>query len=119
MPRGEDDLVAELEELVALESPSDDKRALDAFAAVFADKAAAIDGARVELIEAADAGNHVRAEWGESDRNPVLLLGHYDTVWPVCTLSRKPFKRERDRAYGPGILDMKVGLLRAVAQNIS
>ncbi len=88
---------------------------LDAFAGVLATKAGAIDGARVELIPDAENGSHVRAEWpGVTGAPPMLLLGHYDTVWPVGTLARMPFRVVGDRAYGPGILDMKAGLLQAL-----
>jgi glutamate carboxypeptidase len=108
-------LLAELEELVARETPSDDKGALDAFAEFLAHKVGTIDGARVDLVSAPGNGNHVRAEWaGRPGEKPVLLLGHYDTVWPVGTLARMPFRTEDGRAYGPGVLDMKAGLLQAL-----
>jgi glutamate carboxypeptidase len=61
------------------------------------------------------AGNHVRVTWGDTDAEPpVLLLGHYDTVWPVGSIARMPFRVDSNRAYGPGILDMKAGLLQAL-----
>ena len=111
----QDRLLAELEDLVARETPSGDKDALDAFATVLAKKAEAIEGARVKLLPAAASGDHVRAEWaGRPGERPVLLLGHYDTVWPVGTLNRLPFRLEEGRAYGPGVLDMKSGLLQAL-----
>lgn len=111
----QDRLLAELEELVRLETPSGDEHALDAFAEVLAKKAAAIERARVELLPAAASGTHVRAEWsGRTGERPVLLLGHYDTVWPVGTLARLPFRTEDGRAYGPGVLDMKSGLVQAL-----
>ncbi len=43
-----------------------------------------------------------------------MLLGHYDTVWPLGTIERMPFKTIDDRAYGPGVLDMKAGLLQGL-----
>ncbi len=45
---------------------------------------------------------------------PVLLLGHYDTVWPTGTLEGWPFQRDGDRITGPGVFDMKAGLVQAV-----
>jgi glutamate carboxypeptidase len=45
---------------------------------------------------------------------PVLLLAHYDTVWPTGTLEEWPFRREGDRLSGPGVFDMKAGLVQAV-----
>jgi len=107
--------LAELEELVALETPSDDMHALDSFAETLAARLKSIDDGRVDLIRNEANGPHVRAEWGEdSDDQPVLLLGHYDTVWPLGTIDRLPFRTTDRRAYGPGILDMKAGLLQAL-----
>ncbi|MBL1118404.1 2-dehydropantoate 2-reductase [Streptomyces sp. 110] len=48
------------------------------------------------------------------DSRPVLLLGHYDTVWPTGTLDTWPFQRDGDRISGPGVFDMKAGLVQAV-----
>jgi glutamate carboxypeptidase len=69
-------------------------------------------GASVSLLD----GNHVCAEL--AGREPhLLLIGHTDTVWPVGTLASMPFRVDGDRAYGPGIYDMKsclVVLLEAI-----
>ncbi|MFH8462524.1 2-dehydropantoate 2-reductase [Streptomyces sp. NPDC017991] len=48
------------------------------------------------------------------DGRPVLLLGHYDTVWPTGTLDTWPFRRDGDHITGPGVFDMKAGLVQAV-----
>ncbi|MGC5561727.1 M20/M25/M40 family metallo-hydrolase [Streptomyces sp. FR-108] len=48
------------------------------------------------------------------DSRPVLLLGHYDTVWPTGTLDDWPFRRDGDHISGPGVFDMKAGLVQAV-----
>jgi glutamate carboxypeptidase len=107
--------LAELEQIVALETPSGQKAVLDAFAETLAAKLESIDGARVDLVRKPTNGAHVRAEWGRDEgRAPVLLLGHYDTVWPLGTLERMPFRTSGDRAYGPGVLDMKAGLLQGL-----
>ncbi|OEU88241.1 2-dehydropantoate 2-reductase [Streptomyces abyssalis] len=45
---------------------------------------------------------------------PVLLLAHYDTVWPTGTLARWPFRRDGEKITGPGVFDMKAGLVQAV-----
>jgi glutamate carboxypeptidase len=71
-------------------------------------------GAQVELLD----GGHLLAELaGEGD--PLLVLGHTDTVWPAGTLERMPFRVEDGRAHGPGVYDMKSGLvllLQAIRQ---
>jgi glutamate carboxypeptidase len=46
---------------------------------------------------------------------PLMLLGHLDTVWPVGTLSRMPFRVRGGRAWGPGVLDMKAGVVMALS----
>jgi glutamate carboxypeptidase len=59
------------------------------------------------------AGNQVRVEWGEHEgKPPILLLGHYDTVWPAGALEAMPFSVHGDTARGPGIFDMKCGLVQ-------
>jgi glutamate carboxypeptidase len=48
---------------------------------------------------------------GRDAAKPVLLLGHLDTRWPLGTLTKTPFKMEGGRACGPGVLDMKAGIV--------
>jgi glutamate carboxypeptidase len=108
-----DELLADLERFVRLETPSDDKASLDAFAAALAGEAAAW-GAESHVVEEPEHGNHVLLSWTGDDEPPVLLLGHYDTVWPVGTLARLPFRREGGRILGPGTLDMKGGLVQGL-----
>jgi glutamate carboxypeptidase len=63
-------------------------------------------GASVSLLD----GGHLRAEL-HGDGAPLLLSGHVDTVWPVGTLATMPFHVDGDRAYGPGVYDMKACLV--------
>ena len=108
-----------IERLVALESPTLDPVAANACGAELAAQLAAIRG-RVQMIERPESGDHVLAEFGEGSRR-ILLLGHYDTVWPVGTLGEMPIVERNGRLFGPGILDMKGGIaigmlaLRALA----
>src|SRR5436190_13784414 len=55
-------------------------------------------------------GAHLVAELPGAGE-PLLLLGHADTVWPVGTLDSMPFRVDGDRAYGPGVYDMKACLV--------
>ncbi|HET7101530.1 MAG TPA: M20 family metallopeptidase, partial [Terriglobia bacterium] len=48
-------------------------------------------------------------------KKPILLIGHHDTVWPKGTLARMPFRVQGGRAYGPGVLDMKSGIVLMIA----
>ena len=97
-----------IERLVALESPSTDKAAVDGCGRVLAQL---LRDARagVETIPQAERGDHLRARF-TGDGPPVMLLGHFDTVWPVGTLARMPLHRHGDRLHGPGTFDMKAGI---------
>jgi glutamate carboxypeptidase len=98
--------------LARMESPSDDKAAVDRCGASLAERLAAA-GARVERLPQSTRGDHVRATVG--DRGPqVMLLGHFDTVWPIGTLERMPLRQDDGRLYGPGVFDMKAGIAVAL-----
>ena len=87
-----DELLAFIETLVRLESPSTDKAAVDRCGRALTDRLRALGGA-VDLIPTGGRGDHVRARFG-GDGRPVLLLGHFDTVWPLGTLERMPLRRD-------------------------
>jgi glutamate carboxypeptidase len=91
-----------------IESPSNDKTAVDRCGRELAARLEEIGG-RVGRLPREQTGDHLRAEFGRGDRQ-VLLLGHFDTVWPVGQLARMPIRREDGRLYGPGIFDMKAGI---------
>jgi glutamate carboxypeptidase len=102
--------------LVRLESPSTDKTAVDACGAAVADRLTALGG-RVQRVPQIVRGDHVRAEFFPDEggaAKPVLLLGHFDTVWPVGQLTHMPLREEDGRLYGPGIFDMKAGIAIAM-----
>ena len=101
-----------VETLVRLESPSTDKPAVDRCGAALASRLDAL-GARVERVPQAERGDHVRAEF-EGEGRPVLLLGHFDTVWSVGQLERMPLREQNGRLHGPGIFDMKAGIAVAL-----
>lgn len=98
-----------LKQLVELESPSSEREAVNAVADVVAGAFAGV-GAQVERVPQTAFGDHLRVSWGQGARQ-VLLLGHMDTVWPVGELERRPFRVSQDRATGPGVFDMKGGLV--------
>jgi glutamate carboxypeptidase len=93
-------LIDLVRELVEIESPTGQTEAL---AERLANDLAGLGG-RVERL-----GQHVRADF-DGHGAPLLLVGHLDTVWELGTLARRPFRVAGDRAYGPGICDMKAGL---------
>lgn len=68
-----------------------------------------------EIVPMEKAGDSLRAQWGEGrEKEPVLLIGHMDTVFPKGTLAEVPFRVEDGKVYGPGVLDMKGGLVCAL-----
>lgn len=108
-----DALLAELRTVVELESPSTDKAAVDRLVAYLRARAREL-GAAIEEYPQVDYGDLTVASWpahGEAPTEPLLVLTHIDTVWPVGTLARRPFRIEGDTAYGPGIYDMKASVV--------
>lgn len=105
-----EDMVDLLRQIVEIESPSTDKAAADKISAFLRDKFEEL-GAKTELILQEKYGNHVRAEWGEGDEQ-VLVLCHMDTVWAAGETARRPFRVEDGKAYGPGVEDMKGGIVQ-------
>lgn len=101
-------LRAEIEALVQRESPSTNKTAVDRCGDHLTARLTAVGGA-VERLDQPQRGNHVRSQFAGSGR-PVLLLGHFDTVWDVGQLARMPLREEDGRLHGPGIFDMKAGI---------
>ena len=98
--------------LVRIESPSDDKAAVDRCGAELAARLAA-GGARVERLAQSTRGDHLRATIGDSGPQ-VMLLGHFDTVWPIGAIERMPLRQDQGRLYGPGVFDMKAGIAVAM-----
>ncbi len=113
----EGEMLSLLRHMVEMESPSDDKAAVDRMGAFLAEAFERLGG-KVTFYPEKEAGNHLKAEFpggasgGASDRagRPVLLLGHFDTVWPMGTLAKMPFQIKDGRAFGPGVYDMKAGI---------
>lgn len=101
-----------LRQAVEIESPTQSKAAVDRLAGFFVRELTRLRG-RVRVLDHPSAGSGVIAEFWPQTRSekPILLLGHLDTVWDVGTLARMPFRIRKGRAYGPGILDMKSGLI--------
>jgi glutamate carboxypeptidase len=114
----QDEIVATIRDLVEIESPSDNKPAVDRIAAFIAPKFEALGG-RTRLHRSTDFGDNLQIDFvADTTRKPVLLLGHYDTVYPLGTLATMPCKIEDGRLRGPGVLDMKSGIalmLHAIA----
>lgn len=101
-------MIDALQALVTCESPTDD---IAACTAITQESVGILSGwlpspARVEHCDGRPVWR-----WGP-DRPSVLLLGHLDTVWPMGTLDRLPFTVVGDRITGPGVFDMKAGIVQ-------
>ena len=107
------EMLDDLRACVEIETPSRDKARCDAFVPFFTELATRYGG-RCERIANRDGGDHLVVRWEKSGEAPVLFLGHYDTVWPAGTLARKPFTVTDGVARGPGVFDMKAGLVQAL-----
>lgn len=107
-------MLALLRRLVETESPSHDKTAVDRVGAIVAEEAQRL-GAAIQTIHNAETGDHVLAHWGKSKTDSILLLAHMDTVFPLGTLTKMPYYEKDGKAFGPGVLDMKSGIVIAFA----
>ena len=94
--------------LASLESPTGDKAAVDRCGGELAKRLGAIGGV-VNRLEQLSAGDHLRVEFGAGARQ-VLLVGHFDTVWPVGQIERMPLEVRNGCLFGPGVFDMKGGI---------
>jgi glutamate carboxypeptidase len=71
-------------------------------------------GFTVERLPGAEGCDHIRATLGTGARPQQLLLGHFDTVWPVGTVGQMPVEMREGCLYGPGVFDMKGGLVQMI-----
>jgi glutamate carboxypeptidase len=104
-----------LSELVRQESPSEDPAAVNA-AQAMAERWGRQLGARSKRHRQRGFGDVLELRLGPPrSRKPVLLLGHLDTVWSKGTLKTMPWREAEGRYWGPGVLDMKAGVVMALA----
>lgn len=107
-----DRIVSDLAALVALDAPSGDAEMLAANATFLEQRVTEIGG-RLQRHDT-EAGTHLEARFGPEGAWPVLLLAHYDTVWPRGTARRRPFSVADGVIAGPGVSDMRGGLVAAI-----
>jgi glutamate carboxypeptidase len=108
------EMVHLLKQLAMLESPTHDKKAVDACAAFVAREFKRI-GCKVTTLPQKDIGDLIVAEFApgrlKDADDEILVLTHIDTVWPVGKIVKMPFYVSGNRLYGPGVLDMKAGVV--------
>lgn len=105
-----------LTELVRIESPSQQPEAVNRAVNRVAAEVGRL-GARVRRHRVRGYGDLLEARFGKSRKSGknVLLLGHLDTVWPLGTLRTMPCRIQSGHVYGPGVFDMKAGVVMALA----
>jgi glutamate carboxypeptidase len=106
------DMLDLLEKVVNIDSGSYDKMGVDAvgdeFIRFFQERGLPTS---VEKHDTFGNAIHIRIDDSRSNEKPIVLMGHRDTVFPAGEVARRPFKIEDGRAYGPGVSDMKSGLV--------
>lgn len=104
-------MLDDLSELVNIESPSRDLESLDRSWAVLAAVFERRLGSKPRRV---DGPNGPHLHWSGGGEPRVLLVGHHDTVFPLGALTKRPFTVETGRATGPGVFDMKGGIVQAI-----
>lgn len=106
----QNELLAFMQRLVETESPSGDEAGSREVVSLLAERAQTIPAvSSVERIPVSEFGEHlcVRAYSEHSEEQPIVLLGHTDTVHPRGSIKERPWRVESNQVYGPGIFDMK------------
>ena len=105
-------MLALLREAVNIDSGSYDKAGVDAVGARFM-RFFEEQGLLTTVEPHESFGNaiHIRLDDKPTNERPIVLMGHRDTVFPKGEVARRPFRIEGGRAYGPGVVDMKAGLV--------
>jgi glutamate carboxypeptidase len=105
-------VLADLATWVDIDTPGGDHEALDGLARVLA-LVAERYGLEPELVET-PGGLALHATLRGEGSARVALLGHHDTVFALGTAADRPFRRDDERCYGPGVADMKGGVAVAL-----
>jgi glutamate carboxypeptidase len=108
------EMVHLLKQVTALESPTEDKGAVDACSSFVAREFRKI-GCKITTLPEKDIGDLTVIEYSpgrlKDADDEILVLTHIDTVWPVGKLAKMPFYISGHKLFGPGVLDMKSGLV--------
>jgi glutamate carboxypeptidase len=110
LDKRETEMLALLEQLVNIDSGTHLKEGVDRVAGIIAQRLSKL-GFEVERLSQPDFGDHLLARKEGSSRKRLLCICHMDTVFPEGEARRRPFRIEGDKAYGPGVIDMKGGIV--------
>lgn len=109
-----EDMISLLEKLVNIDSGRDNPEGIDKVAHVVGDVLNSI-GFKVEFLENPGICTHVIARKDGTGKKNVMVIGHMDTVFSKGTAAKRPFTIKEGKAYGPGVLDMKGGVVIALS----
>lgn len=107
-----------LEQLVNIDSPSGNKECVDEVGKVICNYFDQY-GIDYQVVQNENYGDFIIATIKKDKPGKILLLGHRDTVFPVGTAKQRPFKIEGGRAYGPGVADMKSGIVSSILASLA
>ena len=110
--RNMDNMIDFLQKIVELESPSLEKKYVDKLCEFLGEKCVDLN-CDVEIFENENLGNSLVARWGKGEK-PIFVLCHMDTVWPSGEIKKRPFTIQGRKAFGPGVEDMKAGIMQAI-----
>ncbi len=103
-------IVQTIRQLVEIESPTDNKKAVDQLGVLLVGRFEALGG-HAKFHRVQNFGDHLQVDFpGSRGGKPVLLLGHLDTVYPIGTITTMPCRVADGRLWGPGVFDMKSGI---------
>ena len=109
----EQEMLALIERLVNIDSGTYCKEGVDECGRIIARQLEKLEF-KTETIKEQGFGNHIRAQRSGSETNKVFMSAHLDTVFPCGTAAGRPFRKEGDLAFGPGVGDMKGGIVQMI-----
>lgn len=109
----EEQLIGLIKKIVEVESPTPQKQQNDLLAELISEIFIQYTGGTIEKISDEIFGSHMIGTVGDGEQQ-ILLVGHFDTVHPFGTIQRNPYKVEDGKIFGPGIYDMKAGLMQGI-----
>ncbi|WP_232696239.1 M20 family metallopeptidase [Brevibacillus daliensis] len=102
-----------LKESVSIDSPSLNKEQSEKMITWYLETVEKVTGVKPRRILNQQYGDQLICEFGTGAKR-ILIAGHYDTVWPLGEAEKRPFTIEGEKAFGPGVYDMKAGVLQAL-----
>lgn len=110
----ENEYIAFLDDVCNIESPTSNKKAVDEVGRLFI-KAANERGWQIEVLKQDISGNAICITMNpDSDKPPICVSGHIDTVHPVGLFGYPPVTHDDSKTYGPGVMDCKGGVVAAL-----